>query len=120
MFGADYPEGTLAAGFGKLAFNVVVDPRLGRNLSYWDGNGMPSFGAVPGGEILDLYKTNPLGPPANVVTLAGEPTGAPGFQITAPNLHPGFHEHTAASLWGSAARLADDAPTPGFTFTLGN
>lgn len=116
--GATYPAGTMPSGYGDLGFNVVVDPRLGRNLSYWDGSGAPSFGAVPGGEILDLYKTNLFGPPlpGNLVTLAGEATGRPGFTVTPPGggLHPNFHEHTAAALWGSATYAPDDAPAEGY------
>lgn len=116
--GANYPAGTMPSGYGKLGFNVVVDPRLGRNLSYWDGTGTPSFGPVPSGEILDLYKTNPFGPPlpGNLVTLAGEATGKPGFRVTPEpgGLFPNFHEHTAAALWGSATYDPDDAPAEGF------
>jgi hypothetical protein len=120
LFGANYPAGTSVVGYGVLAFNVVVDPRLGRNLSYWDGNGTPSFGPVPSDEILDLYFTNPLGPPvpSDLVTLSGEPTGMPGFDITqgpqGERLFPGFHEHTGASLWGSATRDPDDMPSEGW------
>ena len=118
LFGANYPMGTAPSGYGKLGFNVAVDPRLGRNLSYWDGSGTPSFGPVPSGEILDLYKNNPLGAPlpGNLVTLAGETSGKPGFTVTptAGGLHPGFHEHTVAALWGSATRDPSDAPAEGY------
>lgn len=116
--GANYPAGTLPSGYGSLGFDVVVDPRLGRNLSYWNGVGTPSFGPVPNGEVLDLYKVNPLGPPlpGNLVTLRGEANGKSGFTITPQGggLHPNFHEHTAAALWGNATYDADDVPTEGF------
>lgn len=117
MFGANYPAGTAPSGYGVLGFNVVVDPRLGRNLAYWDGTGTPSFGPVPSGETLDLYFPHPFGGPLadNIVTLAGEPTGKPGFNITqSGGLHPGFHEHTAAVLWGSATRDTADMPAEGY------
>ena len=129
MFGANYPDGTGPSGFGVLGFNVVVDARLGRNLSYWDGTGTPSFGPVPGGEILDLYKSNGFGAPlpSHHITLAGEAAGMPGFTVTPTGggLHPGFHEHTAAALWGSATRQPDDMPTEGWylysrTITVAN
>jgi hypothetical protein len=114
LFGADYPAGTLPVGSGSLSFNVVADPRLGRNLSYWNGIGSPTFGPVPGGETLDITIASPLGVPPTV-TLAGESTGKPGFTIT-NSLFPGFHEHTGSYLWGSSARdgTPDDYATPGF------
>lgn len=117
MFGASYPAGTAPSGYGELGFNVVVDPRLGLNLAYWNGTGTPSFGPVPSGETLDLYYPNPFGGPlsGNLVTLAGEPIGKPGFNITQGNgLHPGFHEHTAAVLWGSATHDPADMPAEGY------
>lgn len=120
-YGAEYPLGTAPPLHGTLSFNVVADPRLGRNLSYWDGIGAPVFGAVPSGEILDLTLPNlSPGNPPSVVTLAGEATGMPGFTITT-GISEGFHEHTGAFLWGSSARAdtPEDLVTPGiYLYTL--
>jgi surface-anchored protein len=93
--GAEYPAGTQPPRVGRLKFNVVSDSRLGRNLSYWNGIGTPSFGPVPEGEILDIYKPVFPGPPESV-TLNGSDVSLPGFELTSTPLWPGnFHTHTA-------------------------
>jgi hypothetical protein len=115
-FGAEYPAGTLPPHAGRLKFNVVADPRLGRNLSYWDGSGALSFGPVPDGEILDLHMYAFAGTPASV-TLDGSNASFPGFELTSTSLGPGrFHTHTGHILWGDASRVVSqsDQPTPGF------
>jgi hypothetical protein len=114
--GADFPTGTQPPRNGRLKFNVVSDPRLGRNLSYWDGAGAPSFGPVPDGEILDIFKPVFAGTPESV-TLNGSDESLSGFELTSNPLFPGnFHTHTGHVLWGDASRSTDPShlPTAGF------
>jgi surface-anchored protein len=115
-YGAKYPIGTLPPRGGRLKFNVVADPRLGRNLSYWDGTGAPSFGPVPDGEIVDIYMPAFAGTPASI-TLDGSNSSFPGFELTSSSLYPGsFHTHTGHILWGDSSRTVStsDEPTSGF------
>jgi len=114
-YGAAFPAGTLPPYGGSLKFNVVVDPRLGRNLSYWNGVGTPTFGPVPSGEIVDIYRPVTFGTPPSV-TLDGSANAPAGFEISS-NIGPGsFHAHTGHVLWGDASRTAPsvDAPAEGF------
>lgn len=118
LFGANYPEGTAPTGFARFGFDIVADPRLGRNLSFWNGSGEVDFGPATGGEIVDLYKASPFGAPVDIVTMNGENSDVPGFELT-PSLHPGYHEHTVAAVWGSEVRAPDDQPSPGlYLYTL--
>jgi len=115
-FGAEYPPGTLPPQNGTLSFNAIADPRLGRNLSYWNGVGEPFFGPVPGGEVLDIFQPATFGDPLSI-TLSGANEDVDGFQLSKTGVNPGsFHTHTGHVLWGSEARdvNAGDEPAPGF------
>lgn len=91
-----YPAGTsVPLAFGSLSYNVVVDPRLGRNLSYWDGTGAPNFGPVPAGEVLRIEL------PSGAVTLDGSATAQPGTEIKSSLTSYNLHVHWIQKLYAN-------------------
>lgn len=94
--------------FGSLSYNVVVDPYLGRNLSYWDGTGTPNFGPVPAGEVLRIELSS------GTVTLDGSATALSGHTIESSLAKFNFHHHWVQRLWGSESNDPGDMPTEGF------
>lgn len=123
----EYPEGTRDVPeanwdlgetgpltFIPISYNVVVDPRLGRNLSYWNGVGAPTFAPVPGGEVLDIFfnydADNGL---YDLRRLDGGPAGLTGgVAIRRDGSSFDSHVHPEYRLYGDADRT--DAPADGF------
>jgi hypothetical protein len=108
-----YPTGTSRArtntSSSNLSYNVVVDPKLGRNFSYWDGTGTPTFGQVPNGEVLQIRLSS------GTVTLDGSATAMPGTVVKSNvSTSTAVHVHWQQRLYGDATLELGDLPTEGF------
>lgn len=89
----------------QLKFNVLSGSLFGlpANLSYWDGNGSPSFGLVPHDESLNWT----LG--SSSITVGNSLGDQTGYTLQTVPGGGAIHKHLSAFLNGSGG----DDPTPG-------
>lgn len=98
------------SGSTALSFDILLDPNLGRNLSFWDGVGPVSFGAAPDSEVLTVSKQ--IGPMTFLTATAdGGASGVPGFDVDATDPGGYLHKHLDFLLLGDLAN--SDIPTDG-------
>lgn len=93
-----------------VGFNVLSLPITGRNLSFWDGTGSVSFGAVPSGEVLKYTRSLSIS-----VVIEGGANDVQGYTIARTNNGGYIHRHPDFELFGNSSlnTLDTDSPTPG-------
>ncbi len=107
------PPGAMALpGEAQLGFNLIVPDFLGRNFSYWNGNGDVAFSSVPSGEVLRYSKGDAL---SGQIFADGSPQDVPGYSIASTGPSGYVHRHLSFSLYGnsSLSDTSSDGPTAG-------
>lgn len=111
-------------GVQALRFNVLVPPAstmpalAGRNLSYWDGNGIPSWGPVPDAEEGIRIVRGTLASPTFSLQVDGATSPVPGFAIGSTLVSGSLHEHLKFLLLPDNGQLPPAGPEDGVYLML--
>lgn len=105
------PPGVSALpGNTDIRFDILSDPTLGRNLSFWDGIGPVSFTSVPNFETLTVSRT--VGPMTFLTAVAdGSASDVGGFAVDTTSSTGFLHKHIDFYALGGVGQ--DEAPTAG-------
>lgn len=108
--------GQTLPGLADLFVSGPVLPQAlsGRNLGYWSGVGVPSFGPMPSDEILVHSVPDAFGG-GRFVIYDGSTNAVPSFMIGDTGPSGGLHNHPSYALFGNSQRngQSPDAPSTG-------
>ena len=107
---SEYPFGWSALpGNVEVPFEILRERTLGRNLSYWNGVGAPSFGPIPDGEVLVVDQNGCI--VCGQAIADGSSSDIAGFSLGTTSGTGSLHQHHDYFLLGDLA--LSDSPTPG-------